>query len=63
MVLPHEPEFQQAYDELVKALYHTGAKIIAKGTSGRHNDGGGTSATWMINFYKMILEQDFGRKF
>lgn len=53
----------QAYDELVKALYHTGAKIIAKGTSGRHNDGGGTSATWMINFYKMILEQDFGRKF
>ena len=53
----------RAYDDLVEALYHTGARIMVKGTSGRHSDDSITSTAWFKNFYKMILEQDFGRKF
>ena len=53
----------RAYDDLVETLYHTGARIMAKGTSGRHNDDNDTTIIWFKNFYKMILEQDFGRKF
>lgn len=53
----------RAYDDLVAALYHTGARIMVKGTSGRHSDDSTTSTAWFKNFYKMVLEQDFGRKF
>ncbi|MEZ7646714.1 hypothetical protein O3632_11105, partial [Streptococcus parasanguinis] len=38
------------------------AKILSKGTTGRHNDDSTTATTWFINFYRMILENDFGRK-
>ena len=51
-----------AYDDLTTALYYSGAKILSKGTTGRHNDDSTTATTWFINFYRMILENDFGRK-
>ena len=51
-----------AYDDLTTALYYSGAKILSKGTTGRHNDDSPTATTWFINFYRMILENDFGRK-
>ena len=53
----------RAYDDLVETLYHYGARIMSKGTSGRHNDDNDTTITWFMNFYKMILEKNFGRKF
>lgn len=53
----------RAYDDLVETLYHSGARIMSKGTSGRHNDDNDTTITWFMNFYKMILEKNFGRKF
>lgn len=53
----------RAYDELIETLNSTGARIMSKGTSGRHNDDNDTTITWFINFYKMVLEQDFGREF
>lgn len=51
-----------AYDDVTKALYYSGAKILSKGTSGRHNDDSATATTWFLNFYQMILENNFGRK-
>lgn len=53
----------RAFEGLVEALYHSGAHIMVKGTSGRHNDDSATSTTWFMNFYKIVLEQNFGRKF
>ena len=51
-----------AYEDITKSLYYSGAKILSKGTSGRHNDDSYTATTWFVNFYRMILENDFGRK-
>lgn len=51
-----------AYEDLTKALYYSGAKILSKGTSGRHNDDTDSAVNWFLNFYRMILENDFGRK-
>lgn len=51
-----------AYEDVTKALYYSGAKILSKGTSGRHNDDSYTATVWFLNFYQMILENDFGRK-
>ena len=51
----------RAYDQLVEHLCYTGAKILSKGTSGRHNDDTATNVAWFLHFYRMILESDFGR--
>lgn len=51
-----------AYADVTQALYGSGAKILSKGTSGRHNDDSTTAANWFMNFYQMVLENDFGRK-
>ena len=51
----------KAYDQLVEHLCYTGAKILSKGTSGRHNDDTDTNVTWFLHFYNMILEAEFGR--
>lgn len=51
-----------AFEDIVQALYHSGAKILRKGTAGRHNDDTDTSVIWFLNFYHMILESKFGRK-
>lgn len=50
-----------AYDQLVTTLCQAGAKILSKGTAGRHNDDTGTNITWFIHFYNMILQAEFGR--
>jgi len=51
----------KAYEQLVTYLCNTGAKVLSKGTSGRHNDDTNTNVAWFLHFYKMILEGDFGR--
>ena len=51
----------KAYDQLVEHLCYTGAKILSKGTDGRHNDDTDTNVAWFLHFYHMILESDFGR--
>lgn len=51
-----------AYQDLLAALHQTDAKVISKGASGRHNDDSVTMISWFVNFYKMILEKEFGRK-
>ena len=51
----------QAYDQLVEHLCYTGAKILSKGTDGRHNDDTSTNVAWFLHFYNMILKTDFGR--
>lgn len=50
-----------AYEQLVDHLCHTGAKILSKGTAGRHNDDTNTNVAWFLHFYRMVLEADFGR--
>ena len=50
-----------AYEQLVDHLCHTGAKILSKGTAGRHNDDTNTNVVWFLHFYRMVLEADFGR--
>lgn len=51
----------QAYEQLVAHLCNTGAKILSKGTAGRHNDDTDTNVAWFLHFYRMILNSDFGR--
>ena len=51
----------RAYDQLVEHLCYTGAKILSKGTDGRHNDDTNTNVAWFLYFYNMILKTDFGR--
>ena len=51
----------KAYNQLVEHLCYTGAKILSKGTDGRHNDDTNTNVAWFLHFYRMILESDFGR--
>lgn len=50
-----------AYDQLVEHLCYTGAKILSKGTAGRHNDDTDTNVAWFLHFYHIILESDFRR--
>ena len=52
----------RAYDDLVETLYHSGARIMSKGTSGRHNDDNDTTITWFMNFYKMSIREKFWEK-
>ena len=51
----------KAYEQLVEHLCRTGAKILSKGTDGRHNDDTDTNVAWFLHFYRMILKSDFGR--
>lgn len=51
----------RAYDQLVEHLCYTGAKILSKGTSGRHNDDTATNVAWFLHFYSMVLDSEFGR--
>lgn len=51
----------QAYEQLVAYLCNTGAKILSKGTAGRHNDDTDTNVAWLLHFYRMVLQTDFGR--
>ena len=51
----------QAYEELVEHLCNTGAKILSRGTSGRHNDDTGENVAWFLHFYHMVLKTGFGR--
>lgn len=50
----------QAYDQLISYLCNTGAKILSRGTVGRHNDDSDANILWFLHFYHMVLE-DFGR--
>ena len=50
-----------AYEQLVTYLCNTGAKILSKGTSGRHNDDTATNVAWFLHFYSMVLRSEFGR--
>ena len=50
----------KAYEQLVSHLCNTGAKILSRGTVGRHNDDSNTNILWFLHFYNMVLE-DFGR--
>ena len=50
-----------AYEQLVTYLCNTGAKILSKGTSGRHNDDTATNVAWFLHFYSMVLGSEFGR--
>lgn len=52
----------QAYENLVTYLCNTGAKILSKGTAGRHNDDTDTNIAWFLHFYRMVLASDFGRE-
>ena len=48
---------------LAPEVFPTGIDVLhLQGTSGRHNDDSYTATTWFVNFYRMILENDFGRK-
>ena len=50
----------KAYDQLVEHLCYTGAKILSKGTSGRHNDDTDTNVAWFLHFYNMVLREELG---
>ena len=40
----------KAYEQLVSHLCNTGAKILSRGTVGRHNDDSNTNILWFLHF-------------
>ncbi|MBP2622968.1 accessory Sec system protein Asp2 [Streptococcus oricebi] len=51
-----------AFQDLVQALEVKKARVVSKGTSGRHNDDDSSTISWFVNYYKMLLREKFGRK-
>ena len=52
---------QQAYPDILEALYELPVRIISTSRAGRHNDASGPIIEWFATQYKEIMERDFGR--
>ena len=52
---------QQAYPDILEALYELPVRIISTSRAGRHNDASGPIIEWFVTQYKEIMERDFGR--
>lgn len=52
---------QTAFEDFVHFSKGTGAKVLGKGYSGRHLDGGGAPNNWFMNQYLDLLKKGFGR--
>ena len=48
-----------AFEALLPILNKNNAKVISRGIPGRHNDDSPTITNWFVNFYKIILENEF----
>lgn len=57
----HDDYDKHAFDMLLPILSRQHARVIQRGVPGRHNDDSPTITSWFVNFYNMILEQQFGR--
>ena len=51
-----------AYEDLVQYLYPTETQLMSNGLSGRHNDDSTMVINWFMNYHRIILEKEFGRK-
>lgn len=57
----HDDYDPHAFEMLLPILSRQHARVMQRGVPGRHNDDSPTITSWFINFYNMILEQQFGR--
>ena len=58
----HDDYDKHAFDMLLPILSRQHARVMQRGVPGRHNDDSPTITSWFVNFYHMILEQQFGRE-
>ncbi|ARJ50847.1 accessory Sec system protein Asp2 [Staphylococcus lutrae] len=59
--MTHDDYDRTAFDDLLSVLSHQNVYMLNKAIPGRHNDDTGTVVTWFMNFYKILLKEQFGR--
>ena len=50
-----------AFQSLSPVLSQQRAHVMSRGVTGRHNDDSPTITSWFVNFYNIILKDQFGR--
>lgn len=60
--MAHDDYDRQAFDMMLPILSRQHARVMSRGVPGRHNDDSSTITSWFVNFFHMILEQQFGRR-
>lgn len=50
-----------AFQNLSPVLSQQGSHVMSRGVPGRHNDDSPTITSWFVNFYNIILKDQFGR--
>lgn len=51
----------KAFQNVSQVLEKQGAHMMSRGVPGRHNDDSPTITSWFVNFYNIILKDQFGR--
>ncbi|MGC9652535.1 accessory Sec system protein Asp2 [Staphylococcus warneri] len=51
-----------AFDDLMSVLGESKTHVMTRGVPGRHNDDSATITSWFVNFYHIILNNQFGRE-
>ena len=51
-----------AFDDLMFVLRNAKTHVMTRGIPGRHNDDSPTITSWFVNFYHIILNNQFGRE-
>lgn len=51
-----------AFDDLMFVLRNAKTHVMTRGIPGRHNDDSATITSWFVNFYHIILNNQFGRE-
>ncbi|EJD95174.1 accessory Sec system protein Asp2, partial [Staphylococcus epidermidis NIHLM057] len=51
-----------AFDDLMSLLGESRTHVMTRGVPGRHNDDSATITSWFVNFYHIILNNQFGRE-
>ena len=51
-----------AFDDLMSVLGESKTHVMTRGVPGRHNDDSATITSWFVNFYHIILTNQFGRE-
>lgn len=60
--MEHDDYDINAFHELLPVLTKQYARVMSRSVPGRHNDDSSTITNWFINFYHLIMAQQFGRE-
>ncbi len=60
--MEHDDYDTHAFRDLLPLLTEQHARVMSRSVPGRHNDDSSTITNWFINFYHLIMAQQFGRE-